>query len=46
MRNFMGNELLFHVRDDPRETSNLAEQKPELVKELKERINEWEKDCS
>ncbi len=46
MRDFTGNDLLFNIKEDPRETSNLAEQKPELVKELKAKIEEWEKNCS
>lgn len=33
--------LLFNLKDDPRETTNLVDEYPEMVDDLAERIKEW-----
>lgn len=41
--NPINQEFLFNIKDDPRETTNLADQKPEFVNDLKEKIDVWKK---
>ena len=36
---------LFNLNDDIEETNNLADEKPELVQELKEMLSRWRMDC-
>ena len=36
-----GEPQLFDLKNDPRETRNLAADNPELVKELSSLLNEW-----
>jgi hypothetical protein len=36
-----GDQHLFNLADDPSESNDLANQKPELVKQLQARIDQW-----
>lgn len=36
---------LYNLKEDPSEKQDLAAQKPEIVKQLKDKLEKWQKDC-